>query len=164
MDFEDDIPEAPSRSQLKRDMEALQRLGEELVALPENQLAAMPLPEKLRDAVEFARRITSHGALKRQRQYIGKLMRDVDPAPIRARLDELRNADRLTKARFQQTERWRDRLIAEGDAALAEFLNQCPDADRQQLRQLMRAAAEEARSNQPPRHARALFRYIQSLG
>ena len=164
MDFEDDIPEAPSRSQLKRDMEALQRLGEELVALPENQLASIPLPEKLRDAVEFARRITSHGALKRQRQYIGKLMRDVDPAPIRTRLDELRNADRLTKARFQQTERWRDRLIAEGDAALSEFLSQCPNADRQQLRQLMRAATEEARSGQPPRHSRALFRYIQSLG
>lgn len=164
MDFEDDIPEAPSRSQLKRDMEALQRLGEELVALPENQLASIPLPEKLRDAVEFARRITSHGALKRQRQYIGKLMRDVDPAPIRTRLDELRNADRLTKARFQQTERWRDRLIAEGDAALSEFLSQCPNADRQQLRQLMRAATEETRSGQPPRHSRALFRYIQSLG
>lgn len=164
MDFEDDIPEAPSRSQLKRDMEALQRLGEELVALPENQLASIPLPEKLRDAVEFARRITSHGALKRQRQYIGKLMRDVDPAPIRTRLDELRNADRLTKARFQQTERWRDRLIAEGDAALSEFLSQCPNADRQQLRQLMRAATEEARSGQPLRHSRALFRYIQSLG
>jgi ribosome-associated protein len=162
MDFEDDIP--PSRSQLKREVQALQRLGEELVTLPESQLAAMPLPEKLRDAVEFARSITSHGALKRQRQYIGKLMRNVDPEPIRARLDEFRNTDRLAKSRFQQTERWRDRLIAEGDTALTEFLNQCPNADRQQLRQLMRAAVEEAHSNQPPRHARALFRYIQSLG
>jgi ribosome-associated protein len=162
MDFEDD--NRPSRAQLKREVEALQRLGEELITLPENQLASVPLPDKLRDAVEFARRITSHGALKRQRQYIGKLMRDVDPVPIRARLDEFRNTDRLAKARFQQTERWRDRLIAEGDVALAEFMDQCPAADGQQLRQLMRAATEEARTNLPPRHARALFRYIQSLG
>ncbi|MGH8371937.1 MAG: ribosome biogenesis factor YjgA [Gammaproteobacteria bacterium] len=162
MDFEEDI--RPSRGQLKREVEALQRLGEELVTLPENQLAALPLPEKLRDAVEFARSITSHGALKRQRQYIGKLMRNVDPVPIRARLDEFRNTDRLAKARFQQIERWRDRLIAEGDIALTEFMDQCPTADGQQLRQLMRAAVEEVRNNRPPRHARALFRYIQSLG
>lgn len=161
MDFEDDIP--PSRSQLKREVEALQRLGEELVTLPGNQLAALPLPDKLRDAVEFARSITSHGALKRQRQYIGKLMRAVDPAPIRARLDEFRNTNRLAKARFQQTERWRDRLIAEGDTALTEFMDQCPAADAQQLRQLMRAAIGEVRSDQPSRHARALFRYLQSL-
>ncbi|HET7396307.1 MAG TPA: ribosome biogenesis factor YjgA [Gammaproteobacteria bacterium] len=162
MDFEDDI--RPSRGQLKREVEALQRLGEELITLPENQLAAVPLPDRLRDAVEFARSITSHGALKRQRQYIGKLMRDVDPAPIRARLDEFHNSSRLAKVRFQQTERWRDRLVAEGDAALTEFMDQCPAADGQQLRQLMRAAIEEARTDQPSRHARALFRYIQSLG
>ncbi|HEX5340623.1 MAG TPA: ribosome biogenesis factor YjgA [Gammaproteobacteria bacterium] len=163
MDFKHDVPEALSRSQLKREVDALQRLGEELVTLPENQLAALPLPDTLRDAVEFARRITSHGALKRQRQYIGKLMRGIDPAPIRARLDEFRNTSRLAKARFQQTERWRDRLIAEGDIALAEFLDQYPAADRQQLRQLVRAAARETASGQPPRHARTLFRYLQSL-
>lgn len=162
MDFDDDM--RPSRAQLKREVEALQRLGEELITLPDTQLAQLPLPDRLRDAVEFARRITSHGALKRQRQYIGKLMRDIDPAPIRARLDEFRNADRLGRARFQQTERWRDRLIAEGDAALTEFLARHPEADRQQLRQLMRAASDEARLGQPPKAARALFRYIQSLG
>ena len=162
MDFEDDI--RPSKAQLKRDVEALQRLGETLITLPEQQLATVPMPDRLRDAVEFARRITSRGALKRQRQYIGKLMRDVDPEPIRARLDELRDADRLAKARFQQTERWRDRLIAEGDAALAEFIEQHPTADRQHLRQLVRAAAQEAALEQAPRQARLLFRYIQSLG
>jgi len=161
MDFEDDIP--ASKAQLKREVEALQRLGEELITLPEQQLASVPLPEKLRDAVEFARRITSRGALKRQRQYVGKLMRDVDPAPIRARLQELRDADRLAKARFQQVEAWRDRLVAEGDAALAEFIEQHPTADRQHLRQLVRAAAQETALEQPPKHARVLFRYIQSL-
>ncbi|MBU6470969.1 MAG: DUF615 domain-containing protein, partial [Gammaproteobacteria bacterium] len=85
MSPEDDNPETPSRSQLKREVEALQKLGEQLAELPEPQLAALSLPEKLHDAVTQARRITSHGALKRQRQYIGRLMRDVDAAPIRAR-------------------------------------------------------------------------------
>ncbi|MGH8379165.1 MAG: ribosome biogenesis factor YjgA [Gammaproteobacteria bacterium] len=163
MSVDDDIPAGPSRSQLKREVEALQRLGEELVKLPESQLAALPLPDTLRDAVYMARHISSHGALKRQRQYIGRLIREIDPAPIRAKLDTLRNADNAAKSRFKHTERWRDRLIAEGDAALAEFLNQYPQADRQQLRQLMRAAAREAAADQSPRHARELFRYIQSL-
>ncbi|HET7922511.1 MAG TPA: ribosome biogenesis factor YjgA [Gammaproteobacteria bacterium] len=163
MDLQDDIADSPSRAQRKREMEDLQRLGEELVTLPAAQLATLPLPDSLREAVEFARRITSHGALKRQRQYIGKLMRRIDPAPIRARLDELRSADRLAGARFRQTEHWRNRLMAEGDAALAEFLAGHPDADPQQLRQLLRAAVRETAAGQPPRHARSLFRYLQDL-
>jgi ribosome-associated protein len=164
MDLENDIPEGPSRSQLKREVEALQKLGEELVGLPEKQLAALPLPDPLRAAVEMARRITSRGALRRQRQYIGRLMCDIDPAPIRAALEQLRGTDRASKARFQEHERWRDRLIAEGDTALAEFLERHPEADRQHLRRLVREAAQDAATGHPPRHARELFRYIQSLG
>ena len=133
MDRNADIPEGPSKSQLKREMEALQKLGEELVALPQDQLAALPLPDTLRDAVQLARRITSHGALKRQRQYIGRLMRELDAEPIRIRLDELRGTDLAMKARFRENQRWRDRLLAEGDAALAEFLARHPQADRQHL-------------------------------
>lgn len=162
-DHDDDIPEGPSKSQLKRESLALQDLGAELVKLPESQLAALDLPENLRDAIELARRITSHGAQKRQRQYIGRLMHDVDAEPIRALLEQLRGSDRVSKARFQETERWRDRLIAEGDTALAEFLERRPEADRQHLRRLVREAAQEAAAGRPPRHARELFRYIQSL-
>ncbi|MGB9430523.1 MAG: ribosome biogenesis factor YjgA [Gammaproteobacteria bacterium] len=158
-----DIPESPSRSQLKREVQALQKLGEELVELPDQQLAALRLPEKLHDAVVFARHIASHGALKRQRQYIGRLMCEIDPAPIRAKLEQLHSADRAAKSRFKQTERWRDRLIAEGDAALAEFLNQYPSADRQQLRQALRAAAQEAAAGRSTQHARKLFRYLQKI-
>ncbi|HEV2112284.1 MAG TPA: ribosome biogenesis factor YjgA, partial [Gammaproteobacteria bacterium] len=166
MQHEDDIdelPEGPSKSQQKRDMQALQDLGAELVRLPEQQLAALDLPEKLRDAIALARHITSHGAQKRQRQYIGKLLRSVDPEPIRSLLEQLRGADRLSKARFQENERWRDRLIAEGDVALTEFLERRPGADRQHLRRLVREAAQEAAAGRPPRHARELFRYIQRL-
>ena len=162
-DHDDDNPEGPSKSQLKRESLALQDLGAELVKLPESQLAALDLPEKLRDAIELARRITSHGAQKRQRQYIGRLMHDVDAEPIRALLEQLRGSDRVSKARFQETERWRDRLIAEGDTALAEFLERRPTADRQHLRRLVREAAQEAAAGRPPRHARELFRYIQGL-
>ena len=163
MSPEDDISEGPSRSQLKREVEALQKLGEQLAELPERQLATLSLPEKLHDAVAQVRRITSHGALKRQRQYIGRLMREVDAAAIRTRLEELRGADRLSRARFQDAERWRDRLLQEGDAVLEEFLVRHPQADRPLLRRLLREAARDAADGRPPRHARELFRYIHGL-
>jgi ribosome-associated protein len=160
---DDDLVERPNKSQQKRDMQALQDLGAELVKLPADQLAALDLPEKLVDAIELARRITSHGAQKRQRQYIGKLIRGVDPEPIRAHLERLKGADRVSKARFQECERWRDRLMAEGDSALAELLERRPAADRQHLRRLVREAAQDAAAGRAPSHARELFRYIQSL-
>jgi ribosome-associated protein len=169
MQHEDDsdgyLVERPNKSQLKRDMQELQDLGAELVKLPSAQLAELDLPEKLADAIELARRITSHGAQKRQRQYIAGLLSKLDDvAPIRAYLERLTGADRVSKARFQENERWRARLIAEGDAALAEFLERHPQADRQHLRRLARDAAAEAAGGRPPRHARELFRYLQSLG
>ncbi|MGA9854119.1 MAG: ribosome biogenesis factor YjgA [Gammaproteobacteria bacterium] len=163
MDLNDHTPDSPSRSQEKRAAEALQKLGERLIKLPKKQLELLPLPENLRDAIEHARHITSHGALKRQRQYVGRLMRDIDPEPVRAKLDELTSADKQSNARFHQNEHWRDRLIADGDAALAEFLVLHPQADRQHLRRLMREAIGDTAAGRAPRHARELFRYVQSL-
>jgi ribosome-associated protein len=164
MDSNDPTSDTPSRSQEKREAEALQKLGEQLIVLAKKQLDLLPLPDSLREAIEHARRITSHGAHKRQRQYIGRLMRDIDPEPLRSKLEELNSADKLSKARFHQNERWRDRLMAEGDVALAEFLAQHPQADRQHLRRLMREASADSAAGRAPRHARELFRYIQSLG
>jgi len=164
-DDSDDLVERPNKSQLKREMLELQALGAELVKLPADQLAQLELPEKLADAIALARRITSHGAQKRQRQYIGGLLSKLDDvAAIREFLERIRGADRVSKARFQENERWRERFINEGDVALAEFLERHPDADRQHLRRLVRDAAAEAASGRPPRHARELFRYLQSLG
>lgn len=163
MQRDHDIPEAPSRSQSKRNAEALQQLGEELVALPPGQLAELVLPDRLREALELARKISSRGALRRQRQFIGRLMRDLDPEPIRAKLEELRSADRVSRARFQEAERWRQRLLADGAPAVAEFLARFPQADRQHLQNLLHEAAHEASQSQSPRHARELFRYIQGL-
>jgi len=163
-DDSDDLAERPNKSQLKREMQELQELGAELVKLPPGKLIALELPEKLTDALALARRITSHGAQKRQRQYIGGLLAKLDDVqPIRDLLERLQGADRVSKARFQENERWRTRLIAEGDTALAEYLGRHPEADSQHLRRLVREAAQEAVAGRPPRHARELFRYLQSL-
>lgn len=163
MHSHDDTPQAPSRSRLKRAAEALQQLGEELLALSDAQLAQLPLPEKLREAVALARRIRQRSGLRRQRQYIGRLMRDLDPDPIRAALVRLRAADRISRARFQAAERWRSRLLAEGEAGLAEFLARYPAAERAQLHRLVQAASEEALSGSASGHGRALFRYLHAL-
>lgn len=153
----------PSKSQRKRDMEALQALGVELVQLSAKELAALSLPESLLDAIAQARLITSHGAMKRQRQLIGRLMRGIDADPVRNKLHELRGNDRAAQARFHRNERWRDRLITDGDAALTEFLAAHPQADPQHLRRLVRDTVREGGSGRPRRHFRDLFRYIQSL-
>lgn len=158
-------PEAaapPSKSQRKREAEALQDLGARLVALPETQFRRMALPEELREAVAQCRRIRENSALRRQRQFIGKLMRQIDPAPIQAQLDAFRGASARETAKLHQAERWRDRLIA-GNDALTGFLDEHPHADATHLRQLIRAAREEAARAKPPRAARELFRTIRAL-
>ncbi|HWP94653.1 MAG TPA: ribosome biogenesis factor YjgA [Gammaproteobacteria bacterium] len=156
--------EGRGRSRRKRAAEALQRLGEELLALSDDELARVPLPEALRAAVTEARRIHSREALRRQRQYVGRLMRELgDPDTIRAALERLRGTDRAAVARLHAAERWRERLIAEGDAALGELLARWPTADRGQLRRLAREAARERAQGLPPRHARLLYQAVHAL-
>ncbi|GAB4289320.1 MAG: ribosome biogenesis factor YjgA [Thiohalomonadaceae bacterium] len=161
-DFDDeDI--GPSKSQRKRDAHELLDLGAALVELAPQQLAEIPLAEEVLAAVKEARSITTHGARKRQLKYLGKLLRQADDAPIREALERLQGRHALTVAHHHQCERWRDRLIAEGDAALTELLDEFPHADRQQLRQLMRAAQTEQAKDKPPQSARALFRALREL-
>ncbi|HEB93811.1 MAG TPA: DUF615 domain-containing protein [Gammaproteobacteria bacterium] len=163
-DASDNDAEAPkSKSQLKRDMHALQELGEELVNLSPEQFKKFELPEALHDAVVEARRIHSRGALKRQLQYVGRMMRNVDPAPIREKLDALRGQSRQAAAQLHRIERWRDRLLEEGDHILEELVTRYPDVDRQYLRQLVRNASKEKLANKAPRSARLLFRYLREL-
>lgn len=152
-----------SKSQLKRESEALQKLGEELVELPASKLAKIPMPEELADAVELARKITARGGRKRQLQYIGKVMRKIDAEPVEKAMNELRTEHLRENARLHTLEQWRDRLLHEGDAALAELLEQQPNVDRQHLRQLMRNAQQEAKKNKPPKSARELFRYLREV-
>jgi ribosome-associated protein len=150
-----------SKSEMKREMHALQALGEELVKLPAEQFENIDLPDDLRDAIVEARRIHQRGALKRQLQYIGRLMRSVKPDPIREQLDTLRGQSRRATQELHKIERWRDRLLKEGDGALGELVDELPDLDRHHLRQLIRNAKKEMLDNKPPRSSRALFRYLR---
>ena len=153
----------PSRSQLKREAEALQDLGRELVRLTDAKLKSIPLPERLREAVMEARRIKSHGALRRQMQYVGRVMREVDAEPILAALERAKSVDHAAAARFHALEQWRDRLIDEGDKALGGWLDEWPGSDRQHLRQLIRNAVSERGTGKPAGAARALFRYLREV-
>jgi ribosome-associated protein len=159
----DDEDLGPSKSQLKRDAHGRQDLGAELVELSASQLAEIPLSEDVLAAVKETRGITAHGARKRQLKYLGKLLRQEEEAPIREALERIQGRHALTVAHHHQCERWRDRLITEGDAALTALLDEFPHADRQQLRQLMRTAQAELAKDKPPKSSRELFRALREL-
>lgn len=158
----DDLGQPLSKSEIKRQMNALQKLGEELVALPAGKLDKLDLPENLRAAVDAAKSITAHGGLRRQLQYIGRLMRIVDAQPIADQLNAWRGDSAEATAEFHRLEHWRTRLL-EHDDALTEFLGAYPGADAQQLRTLIRNARKEAAAGQPPKSSRALFRALREL-
>jgi ribosome-associated protein len=162
-DPESDQPEAPSKSRRKRDMLELQKLGEELLTFPDAALREMGLPEPLFEAIETARRIKAHGGRRRQLQYIGKLMRNLDTAPIREAIASRQQQENIHTRAFHRLEGLREALIDDTDAALAGVLEDYPAADRQHLRRLARQARTERDNHQPPRAARALFRYLRDL-
>lgn len=156
--------DAPSKTQRKKDMAALQALGVRLTRLNTAQLRQVDLPERLREAIEAARRITAHEARRRQMQYIGKLMRGVDAGPIEQALEHLGGESQAAVALMHRCERWRDRLLADDDA-LTALLDESPvedvkPLDVQPLRALIRAARRERDADQPPRHARELYRWL----
>ncbi|TCJ15977.1 DUF615 domain-containing protein [Parasulfuritortus cantonensis] len=155
---DDHLP--PSKSQRKRDVEALQALGRELTQLSKDQLKKMDLPENLLVAVLEYQRITSHSAMRRQMQYIGKVMRDADPEPILEQLAAIRGESASAKAEFHALERWRARLL-EDDGAVTEWLAAHPGSDAQQIRQLIRNARKEAELGKPPKSSRELFRLLR---
>jgi ribosome-associated protein len=158
----DEDDELPSRSERKRQSRDLQDLGWELVGLPEPELAAMPLPDDVRDAVETARRITSNGALARQRLYIGKLLRRIDTEPIRAALERRGDIDRQRIRREKALEQWRDRLLGDDAAAWTELAALVGPDVLQQMRVLARQARAEQSAARPPAAARQLFRRLRA--
>ncbi len=155
--------EKPSKSARKREMQALQELGEAIVKLSDGELALIPLQGELAAAVTIARRINSNEGLRRQLQFIGKLMRQNDISAIEAAYRELQNGRQLHNQQFHRLEQLRDRLLAEGPSAMDEVLDCYPHADRQHLRQLINAAVKEREAEQPPAAARKLFRYLRDL-
>jgi ribosome-associated protein len=149
-----------SRSQKKREVEELQKLGAALVELAPALLDAIALPEALAAAVREAQRIRSHEARRRQLQYIGKLMRSIDAEPVRAALAAVAGRSAAARARHRRLEDWRARLI-DDDAALTEFAALRAGADLQALRALIRNARKEIAEGRPPRAQRELFRVLR---
>jgi ribosome-associated protein len=157
-----DEADRPSKSQLKREMTALQGLGEALLELPADRLARLDLPDTLADALREARRLTKHEARRRQMQYIGRLMRDIDPAPLQEALDDYHGLSAAANARHHALERLRQRLL-EDESVLGEIAAAHRHADLQHLRQLRRNAIREQAEAKPPRAFRELFRVLREL-
>jgi ribosome-associated protein len=157
-----DEHERPSKSQRKRDMQALQDTGAELVMLSANQLAQIELPERLFDAILEAQRIRDFEGRRRQMQYIGKLMREVDPASIRAKLEQWHSAARAASSQQQLAERWRARLLDE-ENALTLFAREYPHSDLQRLRALIAGIRRDQIADRPLRNYRELFRVVRVI-
>src|SRR5271154_7550874 len=139
-----------SKSARKREAASLQELGVQLASLPDPGIAALDLPDKLFAALRDPKRLPSHGAQLRQRQYIGKLMRDIDPEPILAKLAERKERPDSEIRHFQQIERWRDRLLSEPGAGLDELLREYPQVDRATLAKLLEKAEKERLEQRSP--------------
>jgi ribosome-associated protein len=161
-DTADTAAEAPSKTRRKNDMHALQALGERLTELKPDQIRTLELPDALATAIADYRRFTKWEAKRRQLQYIGRLMRDIDAAPVAAQLDAWQRTSRVAVAGFHETEAWRDRLLNEADA-LAAFTTAHPDADRALLARLVDDARAERGAGKPPAAARRLFRELARL-
>jgi ribosome-associated protein len=152
-----------SKSARKREAASLQELGVKLSTLPDQEIKALGLPESLFVALRDLRRLPSHGAQVRQRQYIGKLMRGIDPEPVLAKLAERKQRHDVEIRHFQQIEKWRDRLLSEPQIALDELLEEFPKADRATLEKLLEKAERERLEQRSPAGARELFAFLRQL-
>ena len=155
-----DAAEPVSKSQLKREASALQKLGKRITELNQERLANLDLPDRLRKAIEDYQRFTSREARRRQLQFIGKLMRDVDVAGIEAQFATWDGQSAESVYQFHQLEQWRERLIKEPEA-LTLFIEAYPNVDRQQLRVLIKKARQAPANDQSKAPARALFRFLR---
>jgi ribosome-associated protein len=151
-----------SKTRRKQDMHALQALGERLAELRPEQLRSLALPEALEVAIADYRRFTKWEARRRQMQYIGRLMRDVDPTPITAQFEAWQRTSRTAVTRFHEAETWRDRLLSEA-GALDRFCAEHPAADPAALAKLRDTARAEQSAGRPPAAARRLFREVSRL-
>jgi ribosome-associated protein len=160
----DSESERPSKTAVKKEMQVLQQLGEKLVKLSNNELAKVPIhDEHLSEAITTARRLTSREALRRQLQYVGKLMRDIDLSEIEAALTKREDGQREMARQFHRLEELRDELASAGVSAIGKVLEMYPNADRQRLRQLVMQIDKDTKTNKPPAAKRKLFQYLKEL-
>jgi len=154
--------ELKSKTKRKKEAEALQELGEALVRLTPSQIKDIPLPSAISEAVAFAKTL-KRGALRRQLQYIGTLMRQYDTAPIKEALQNIQDGDFKKASVFKEIEEWRAQLMEGNEALMEDILRRYSGSDRQKLTQLMRNAVKERTNNKPPRAFRDLFRYLKKI-
>lgn len=163
----DEADYGPSRSQQRREALAVLTLAGQLMELPPSRLAKLDMPEDVRREIDITRRITAHGARKRQLAFLAKVMRrygEDEFAAVRAELGENREKQRQENAVMHRLESMRDRLIAEDESALSELINEHPQVDRQHLRSLVRQARiEKETPNKPPRAYREIFQLLKEL-
>ena len=153
----------PNKTQIKKDMAVLFALSEEMSELSAVQLKYLDLPENIYKAVVEVSGMPHKGARKRLLKYITGQLHKIDVEPILERLARMKNKSAHAVREHHVVERWRDRLIAGGNDALTAFLNEQPDADRQQLRQLLRKVQKENEASRPPKSSKLLYRYLKTL-
>ena len=155
----------PSKSQLKREMTSLQKLGADLVAEPRDRVKRVPMPEDVRDAILECQQITDHEGRRRQMQYVGKKMRSLDPdelAAIQRTLDSWKGLSKADTAAMHALEKQRDKLLA-NDQAVTDLTEKHPEIDVQHLRTLIRNARKEQAENKPPKAYREIFQILKQL-
>lgn len=152
-----------SKSQRKRDCDNVLELGEVMIALNKEELAQIEMDSNLRHALEEAQRIKSHGALKRQRHYIAKILRGLDDETLEPQVTRILHKHDIYNAEFKRMEKWRDTMLDAGDQGINDFLGHYPQADRHHLRQLVRNAKKEQLSNKPASSYRQIFKYIREI-
>lgn len=152
-----------SKTQRKKDCDAMQDIGERMIQLNHDELAQIHMDDELRRAIEEAQKMKSHGALKRQKQYIGKVIRNLDSDELAEQLNRILHKHDIHSAEFKRMEKWRDMMIEDGDQGINTFLDQYPLADRHRLRQLVRNANKEKKDNKAPVAFRQIFKYIREV-
>lgn len=158
------LDEGPSKSEIKRQMTALQKLGEALTELGEKDLSRIPIEDpRLEEAIRETRRIKSNNARKRHMQFIGRLMRDIDPQPIEQAMAAMRGRREEHTRLFHQLEELRDKVLEQGLQGANLVVEQWPTADRQQIRQLILQHQRELKAGKPAAASRKLFKYLRGL-
>lgn len=158
-----DLYDGPSKSQLKRESHHLVDIGEEILKLSSEDIRSLQLPDELDAAIATALKIKSRSGLKRQRLYIGKLLRSMDSEDIEAQLRKIQHRHDTNTAQFKRLEKWRDKLIDNDKQTLDEVISYFPGIDRQHINQLIRAAHQEKQHDKPPAASRKLFKYLREL-
>jgi ribosome-associated protein len=163
MDEDEELYSGPSKSQVKRDCHQLLDVGDTILKLSHEDRNSLDLPAELEEAISTALKIKSRSGLKRQRQYIGKLLRTIDSESIQTQLNKILHRHDTNTAQFKRLEKWRDKLIDNDKETLNEVIAQHPDIDRQHINQLIRIANQEQKQDKPPAAARKLFKYLREL-